>query len=141
MKTKYLSTKTTVAKRSSRQFKTTSGRTTTHTVVPPIPYHRVKEERLSKDQYASFKLRSDPTSTNSPTYKLAICYYSVGTPEEWLLYMKAVEQVLVGQNVTNGPHKYAMHRQLLKGDAIARFNKAATEVGTKTNNNLTQVLK
>ena len=110
-------------------------------IVPPIPFRRVEEETLSKDRYASFKLRSDPSASNSPTYELAVCYYSTGTPEQWLLYLKAVDQVLIGQNVTTGPHKYAMHCRLLKGDALACFNSAATATGNKTNANLVEVLK
>ena len=94
MKTKYSNDRKLVA----------SAAASAQIVVPAIPFDRVADERLSKDKYASFKLRSDPTSADSPTYELAVRYFSDGTPEEWLLYLKAVEQVLTGQNVTNGPH-------------------------------------
>ena len=109
-------------------------------VVPAIPFDRVKNENVSKDKYASFKLRSDPTASDSPTYEQAVRYFSNGTPEEWILYLNAVQQVLTGQNVTTGPQKYSMHRRLLKGDALAKFNEAATSIGNETNANLTLVL-
>ena len=80
-----------------------------------IPFDRVNNKNMSKDKYASFKLCSDPTASDSPTYEQAVRYFSDGTPEEWLLYLDAVQQVLTGQNVTTGPQKYSMHRRLLKG--------------------------
>ena len=72
-------------------------------VVPTIPFERVRSENVSKDKYASFKLRSDPMASDSPTYEQAVRYFSDGTPEEWLLYLNAVQQVLTGQNMTTGP--------------------------------------
>ena len=99
MKTKYSNNRKLVA----------SAAASVQIMVPAIPFDWVADEHLSKDKYVSFKLRSDPTSANSPTYELAVRFFSNGTPEEWLLYLKAVEQVLMGQNIMNGPHRYAMH--------------------------------
>ena len=139
MKTKYSVNNASTG--NSRRIVKRRSNATARVIVPPIPFRRVEEETLSKDRYASFKLRSDPSASDSPTYELAVRYYSTGTPEQWLLYLKAVDQVLTGQNVTTGPHKYAMHRRLLKGDALARFNSAATATGNETNANLVEVLK
>ena len=110
-------------------------------IIPAILFERVSVNNMSKDQYASFKLRSDPTSANSPTYEQAIRHFNDSTPEEWLLYLNAVQQVLVGQNITTRPQKYAMHRRLLKGDALSIFNEAVTMHGNKNNMNLNLVLR
>ena len=95
---------------------------------------------VSKDKLSSFKLRSDPSDASSPTYELSVRYYNDGTPEEWLLFLKAVKEVLRGQGITTGPPAFSMYRRLLKGDALAQFNAAATNM-TESMANLTLVLQ
>ena len=38
----------------------------------------------------------------------------------------------MGQNVTSGPNKLAMTRRVLDGDALAAFEKAASEEAVET---------
>ena len=79
------------------------------------------------------KLRSDPADPNSQTYDLTIQYFRTGTPEEWLLFQRDLNRVLVGQNITTGPAKFTMIRRLITGDTLAVFNKVAQEHGNETN--------
>lgn len=95
-------------------------------ITPPIPLHRPEKKELHKGDYQTYKLRNVPTEEKSPTYELSIPYFSSGSCEEWLLFLKNVRKVLVGQNVTTGPASYAVGRRLLDGDALATFNNAAT---------------
>ena len=83
-------------------------------VVPPIPFERANADNVSKDKLSSFKLRSDPSDASSPTYELSVRYFNDGTPEEWLLFLKAVREVLRGQGITTGPPAFNMYRRLLK---------------------------
>ena len=48
------------------------------------------------------------------------------------MFLNLVNQVFVGQNVTDGPGKYAIIRRLLLGDALSAFNLAAAAAGNET---------
>lgn len=110
-------------------------------VPPPIPYERPEKKELKKSEYVMMKLRSDPAEVESQTYELAVPYFRSGTPEEWLLFKRALLKVIVGQNITTGPNKYAMARRLLEGDALAKFNEKALQRGNETNQNFDLVLR
>ena len=94
-------------------------------IVPVIPLERPKERKLTKDASLTFKLRSTPDDVDSPTYELTIPYFGSGTPEEYLLWQRDLDKVIVGQNVEEGPAKYSLARRVLTGDALAAFNTAA----------------
>ena len=109
-------------------------------VPPPIPYERPEKKELKKSEYVMMKLRSDPAVAESQTYELAVPYFRSGTPEEWLLFKRALLKVIVRQNITTGPNKYAMVRCLLEGDALAKFNEKVLQRGNETNQNFDLVL-
>jgi hypothetical protein len=88
-----------------------------------------------------FKLRTDPSNKDSQTYDTKVLTYRSGSVEEFLLWKKDLEKVLVGQNVTSAPGKYTMTRRLLDGDALAAFNKAATKSTQESNENYTLCMK
>jgi hypothetical protein len=46
--------------------------------------------------------------------------------------LNQLDKVFIGQNVTNGPGRYAVIRRLLIGDALTAFNAAANSTGTET---------
>lgn len=98
---------------------------------PPISLDRPEREDLKKDQYLTFKLRSNPTVDESPTYEHSVRFFKQGTPEQWLLFNRDLGQVITGLNITTGPPMYAMARRLLQGDALSTFNNAAT-IGNET---------
>jgi hypothetical protein len=108
---------------------------------PPIPLQRPEVPELKKSEYLVMKLRTDPADPASQTYDLSIRYFRMGTPEEWLLFVRDLRRVLIGQNITTGPAKYAMIRRLISGDAEAVFNRAATNHGNETNANFELCLK
>ena len=112
------------ASRRARQF-----------IPPPIPFKRPPHQELKKDQQLTVTLRSNPTDPHSQTYNLTIPFFCHGTPEEWLLIKKTLLKILVGQNITAGPPKYAMARRVLEGDALARFDAKASELASETNAN------
>ena len=101
-------------------------------VPPAIPLERPERKEYKKDEVLSLKLRSNPNDEASQTYELTVPFFRSGTPEEWLLVKKSIIKILAGQNVTGGPGQYAMTRRILDGDALARFNAKATELGNET---------
>lgn len=101
-------------------------------LIAPIPLERPEKKSLSKEQYLTFKLRSNPAEADSTTYELTVPFFKDGTPEEVLDFVRDVRRVIQGQNITTGPAKYAVMRRLLKADALAAFNSAATEAGNET---------
>ena len=106
-----------------------------HRYSAPIELERSEKKELRKGEYIALKLRTVPTDDNSQTYELSIPYFSTGTPEEWLKFQRDFNRVVVGQGLTTGPTRYQMMRRLLEGDALAKFNTVAQELGNETLNN------
>ena len=75
-------------------------------VTPPIPFQCPAAKELSKDQYQVYKLRNVPKEKTSPTYELAVPYFSSGMPEEFLMFRENVERVCKGQNVMDRVGKF-----------------------------------
>ena len=115
--------------------------TTKRYVTPAISLDRPALKTLSKDNCLTFKLRSVPTDETSTTYELTVGYFKTGTPEELLLFLQQLRKIFTGQNVTTGPNCYAIARRLLQGDALAAFNRAATQQGTETNEHFEETLR
>jgi len=110
-------------------------------VTPSIGLHHPAKKELRKDEILEFNLRTNPTAEGSPQYKLTIPYFANGTPEELLIFIKNLRQVIAGQNATAGPAKYQLARRVLQGDALAAFNAAADVAGNETNEHFEVVIQ
>ena len=89
----------------------------------------------------TFQLRSDPKNEKSITYCVSLTPFNVGSPEEWLTFMKTLRVIFKGQNLTNGPERFTMARRLLECNALAVFeNKVTTDNLTKSTVNLDKAL-
>jgi len=76
---------------------------------PPIPYLQAERSKDKDNEDVSvFKLRTDPSNKDSQTYDTKVLTYHSGSVEEFLLWKKDLEKVLVGQNVTSAPGKYSI---------------------------------
>ena len=95
-------------------------------VVPPISIEKSVPKSLSKDKYQSYKCRNDPTDRDSPTYEITVPYFSDGSPEEWIRFVKLMKQLFKGQGDTTGPARYVKARQLLTGNALTTFESHVT---------------
>jgi hypothetical protein len=91
-----------------------------------------RKGELQKNEYQTFKLRQNPGDADSPTYELTVPLFQTGTPEEYLTFIRDVRHVIEKQNITTGPGRYSLIRTLLRGDALAAFNAAATGEGNET---------
>ena len=96
-------------------------------VVPPIPFERSPDEdkELQKHEYITFKLRSTPDDAESTTFDLTVPFFKSGTPEQLLITVRRMNQVLIGQHVTQGPGKYAIARRIFQGEALSVFDRLA----------------
>eukprot|EP00957_Ditylum_brightwellii_P100328 7647008-Ditylum_brightwellii.AAC.1 len=68
-----------------------------------IPFTRPTLRNLERGSFYTYKLRTTPADTNSPTYKLSITFFDEGLPKEWIKFRRGLQAVLKGQNVTQGP--------------------------------------
>ena len=108
-------------------------------VEPPIALVCPDNATLRKGQYHTHKLRTNPTSASSSTYKLDVPLFSTGTVEEWLRFRNNLGRVIKGQNATGAAARYALARRLLESEALATFNnQAATD--TETNETFEECL-
>eukprot|EP00957_Ditylum_brightwellii_P166273 12658185-Ditylum_brightwellii.AAC.1 len=57
------------------------------------------KKKLSLSDYQTYKLQTNPKDKKSVVYNLVVKYYKVGTPEEWLLFMDTIVQVIKGQDI------------------------------------------
>jgi hypothetical protein len=110
-------------------------------VPPPIPLERPETKEIKKNECLTLKLRTDPANNDSQTYELTVKFFSSGTAEEWLVFLRDLKRILVGQNITQGAGKYMMIRRLIFGDTLAVFNKNAQELGNETNANFELALQ
>jgi hypothetical protein len=85
--------------------------------LPPIPLERPERQALEDGNYVSFKLCAGPVDPQSQLYSLRVPYYSTGTPEQWIIFRKNLDKVLIGQNITTGPPTYEMTSHILEGAA------------------------
>jgi hypothetical protein len=86
---------------------------------PPIPHDPAthSKDKDSKD-FSVFKLCTMPTDKDSQTYDMKVLTFKCGSIEQFLLWQKDLNKVIVRQNVQSAPGKYAMTRCLLDGDAL-----------------------
>ena len=87
------------------------------------------------------KCRIRPNDNDSPTFDLPIPYFSTGSAEEFLSWKDNLKKAIKGQDVSDGPGKFAMARRLLRGDALTAFNNAALLHGSETGATYNATLK
>jgi len=102
-----------------------------HLLPPVVPFLCVKKPDLKKDEFLTFKLRSNPGQDTSPTYDLSVPFFNRGTAEELFDLLKNINRVCTGQNITDGPGRYSLARRLLAGDWFA---------GKKTTKNIKRIV-
>ena len=111
-------------------------------VVPPIPFERYADDTksLQKHEYLTFKLRSAPTVADSPVYELSVPFFNKGSCELYLITLRHLGEIIVGQNIIDADGMYALARRIFKGDALATFNASAAIAGAETIPNYHQAI-
>jgi hypothetical protein len=57
------------------------------------------------------------------------------------MFQRDLKKIIIGQNITSAPSKYAMARLVLSGEALMVFDTSATEHGNETNVNFFLLLQ
>jgi hypothetical protein len=108
---------------------------------PPIKYERPERSKdIPDEDWATFKLRTNPTDKDSQTYELRVLLFEHGPVEEFIRWKRDLNKILIGQNVTTASNKYAMVRRTLAGDALAAFDRHASTFGPETDDNYGKTL-
>ena len=103
-----------------------------YAVAPPIQLQRPRRVQWDSGTYLNLKLLAVPGNNESPTYSMTVRYFDNGTPEECLMFQKALSKVLIGQNITTGLPMYVMVRRLMEGAALSKFDESALLHGAET---------
>jgi hypothetical protein len=106
--------------------------TSYYAAAPPIHLQRPRRVEWDSGTYLNLKLLAVPGNNDSPTYSMPVRYFDNGTPEEWLMFQKALSKVLIGQNITTGPPTYGMARRLMEGAALSKLDESALLHGAET---------
>jgi hypothetical protein len=112
-----------------------------YATAPPISLQRPPRVDWESGTYLSLKLLAVPGNHDSPTYNMSVRFFDNGTPEQWLMFQKALSKVLVGQNITTGPPTYGMARRLMEGAALSKFDESSLRHGAETLIHYDQVMK
>jgi hypothetical protein len=112
-------------------------------VIPPIPFERCADDTksLQKHEYLTFKLQSIPTAADSPVYELSVPFFNKGSCELYLITLRHLGEIVVGQNINDAPGMYALACRVFKDDALATFNAAATIAAAETIANYQQAIR
>ena len=102
-------------------------------IIPPVPLERPVAKELQKGQYYTFKLKAKPADANSPTYDLSVPYFRDGSCEEFLLFEKNLDRVMLGQAITDATDKASRVRKLLQGGLLTAFENYLTANVTTEN--------
>ena len=106
-----------------------------------IPFKKEPPRYVSKEDRLSFKLLSTPSDPDSITYEVKTYAYDDGLPEEWLEHVKTYRKIIAGQSITTGAPAFAMLKRLLKGKALADFERIyAEEDYTNSMDNVNEML-
>lgn len=101
-------------------------------VPPPILFKRsVWTKDTDSAMVSTFKLRCNPTESDSQVYELKARSFDTGTVEQFILWKRDLDKVIQGQNVTRPVDKFAMARRVLEGDALATFNESTMGIETQ----------
>ena len=125
----------------SKHSKRTTAKNGTRLLKPTIGLKRPEQINEGKQHDEKDKCRTNPSDTNSTTYKIPMEYFRDGTPKEWLVFKKKLSRRMTRQNATVGSTKYALVRRLLAGRALANFSHAASVHGSKTLPNYTKCIQ
>ena len=111
---------------------TTTSKKKSSRYAPVIGLHRLARQSEDKSASTKYKCYKDPSNTKSAQYAVVIYHFDNKGPETTRFLLKKLKSIERGQRVTNGPDKYSLVRQVLKGVALTAFENAATEHGNET---------
>jgi hypothetical protein len=122
----------------------TGKKASTRTRLGPITIEDFLSPEVEPDKddvrWRELQLRTEPTNDSSPTIKRR--FIPLDNPKRVLSVLTGIADIknaVAGNNILTGPLRYNYWRGCLSGEALRKFNEAATAVGTETVGNLVQV--
>ena len=113
----------------SRIPKKRSTETTLQPILPLIPKILPQSDE-EKSMYISLELKNkagDRASNSHNSYKKYVRKFEEGTPEQWVMLMRDIEEIWTQNSISRGPDRAATVRSLLRGESLHAFNAALDE--------------
>ena len=110
-------------------------------IVPIIGIDRPSPVKAAPGEFHSYKLRTNPSKKDSPTFELQVPYFDHGSPEQWLKCRENILQVICGQDVTTYDNMLQVTRRILKGQALAAFNESTSAQQDKLDESCVEISK
>ena len=97
-------------------------------VLPLVPEETTTlEEKKGTFILMELKAKAGATGTNALTYKKHFKLFEEGSPEEWIVVLKNLEEIWKQNAINTATDKAATVRSLLKGESLTAFEAALTE--------------
>jgi hypothetical protein len=96
--------------------------------LPPLPLEPNEDVEANEMKLAKFKLRTDPSKTDSTVYSFTLVKLDGSETLRMGLdfYVKS-QKVMVGLDITDIDKQLTMYRELMTGQALQQFNKGVDE--------------
>ena len=106
---------------------------------PPIPLVKATSGKTEETDTIKIKMRLDPASATSETYKLKIQTFENSTPEEFLQMMKDLNTGIEGKATTYATGKNQCLLTMLGGEALREFDVITGQVLSTNTTHLKQI--
>jgi hypothetical protein len=93
-----------------------------------------------KTRTLKLELSTEPGDKDGKTLTKSFKIYRSGTPEEWILWRKDLDEVCVGMSISTGSARVRMVRQMLSDEPLKEFERMLATFSTETNANCNKAL-
>ena len=109
--------------------------------LPCLPLQTVPVEKGGRSDYAGFLLMIDVTELDSEKVKLQIRIFGSGTPAEWIVLLKDLQQVWDQPAYDTAAKKAILTKKVLIDDALTQFEATLEEreEGEEANDPITEI--
>ena len=82
-----------------------------------------------------FDIKTQPGERDSETVAIYVALFRAGSPKALLKLVTILHKIIRGKDLSMGPQKFEMTRNLVVGEALQLFEQKAWESGMETNTN------
>ena len=109
-----------------------------HGLPPPISYkpdHIIVRNSENKANYLKLNIKTQPRDKDSKTVAIYVPLFRTGIPESLLKLVKILNNIIKGQDLSMGPQKYSINRDIFVKESLQLFEEKTWYQGTQTNYN------
>ena len=102
-------------------------------ILTPIPYkHNTNISKTTTDKLNFLKvdIKTQPGDRDSKTITIYVPLFCTGSPQALLKLATLLNKITQGQDLSTGPQKFKITRNLVIGEAIQVFEKNSRDRGT-----------